>query len=175
MAGSVDFSTHGLVYKQLLKALQKKRPTQRKLPIIPDMLEWFFGHVKFAWGDHRFQMVWSALMLGFMFLLRGSEIRNLKWCDMSICEEQNTPYLMICIQKSKTDQEGKGVFRSLFRNGETLCPFDSWESYLEKIPGGKQIADGYVSPRNILGVLRATIKWLASSLGLNAEFSHFVP
>ena len=127
MAGSVDFSASGLRYKQLLKAIQKKRPIARKLPLSPDMLTWFGERMRPSWCEGKFRMIWAALILGFAFLLRGSEIRNLKWCDINVCLEEgqgDSPYLMICIQKSKTDQEGRGVFRSLFRNGSSLCPYE---------------------------------------------------
>ena len=109
VAGSTDFPPHGLRYKQLLKALQKKRPAHRKLPVIPDILSWFYRRLNFARGDKRFAMIRAALILGFAFSLRGSEIKNSKWCDVNFCVGKGHSYLMICIRKSKTDQEGHGA------------------------------------------------------------------
>ena len=170
MAGSVDFSSHGLRHKQLLQALQKKRPVQRKLPVSPDMLAWFHQYMSFAWDDERFAMIWDALILGFTFLLRGSEIKNLRWRDVSFCEGDGQSYLAICIQKSKTDQEGKGVIRSLFQNDTALCPYRSLEGYSIGLIKESKMPEAFVFPRNILAVVRSTIKWFASSLGLDADF-----
>ena len=107
-------------------------------------------------------MIRVALVLCFSLILRGAEIRNLKWRDANISLKGGNTYLAICIQKSKTDQEDRGVFRSLFRNGTVLRPFDNWETYETEITPVKSDGQSVICPMDILDVVRATIKWIAS-------------
>ena len=113
MAGSIDFSVHGLRYKQLLKSSQKTKPAQRKLPISPEMLFWFYDRVSFDWCDRRFEIIWDALILGFTFLLRGSEIKNLRHRDLNLCVGNGNSFLTMCIRKVKLTRRAK-VFSGAF-------------------------------------------------------------
>ena len=59
-------------------------------------------------------------MVGFMFLLRASELEALQVRDITFGEYDGTRYVRIFIRKSKTGQEEFGVFRSL--NGtKNIC------------------------------------------------------
>ena len=150
MAGAVDFTMQGVRYKQLLKSLVKKSPVLRKLPLSPEMLLWFHQRLEASWLDRRFMAAWAALVLGFNFLLRGAEIKAIKWEDLKIYDPDKNPYLTLCIQFSKTDQAGMGVFRSLYGNGTPLCPVECWKRYEILVDQKKKKESGVVFPKIIL-------------------------
>ena len=76
-------------------------------------------------SDHRFDRLWTATLVGFMFLLRASELEALEVKDVTFGEYDGTRYVRIFIRKSKTDQGEFGVFRSLNEKNKTLRPLRS--------------------------------------------------
>ena len=146
-----------------------ERPSLRKLPISRKALFWPHGRAEFAFPDRRFKMIRAALILGFAFLLMAR--RDFGILNGSIYKSigNGNPY-RICIQKSKTGQEGRGVFRSLFRNGASLCHRDNCENYAQEIVFANRDSHPFVFRRNIIYAERATIKRIAGALGLNAVY-----
>ena len=169
MAGRGDFATLGNRYRQLLKALGKQVPIARKLPISPEMFHWFKDHAMGDQPSNLLMQLWTAMVLGFCFLLRGAEIANLRWCDVTILTEEGQKYLLLCIRRSKTDVEGKGTFRSLFGNKSVICPLSTWESFLgtQRVPKNKK---SYIFDSGMINRIRSVIKWIASSMGLCPKF-----
>ena len=147
MAGAQDFTVQGERYKHLLNALTKESPVSRNLPLSPDILAWFHQKFKSSWLERRFQTVWAALVMGFNFLLRGSEIINTKRDDVNLSEDDTLPYISLCIQFSKTDQAGVGVFRSLYANRSFICPFSCWGNIPFCVNSGECVVGIALSPR----------------------------
>ena len=84
-----DFSIRGMRYKQLFKALARRRPTQTKMPVSPEMLRWVHDTLRTdtpilfeTW------LTWLALLYGFLFLLRGSEIMTLRRNDCYVSQDE---------------------------------------------------------------------------------------
>ena len=102
--------------------------------------------------------------------MRGSEISNIKWEDVKLYEEDTFPYISLCIQFSKTDQAGVGVFRSLYANHSFLCPFSCWERYTVLCDFRGMCGRNRAFPASIIKMVRATIKWIVEALGLESSF-----
>ena len=62
-----------------------------------------------------------------------------------------------------------GVFSSVFENGCSVFPCDNWNWLTNQVScvGDKQ---HFLFPRNILVSVRATIKWMVSSTGLDPAY-----
>ena len=67
----------------------------------------FYRRMECDCPERRFEMVRTALLLGFTALLRGGGVGNLQRGDTHARLEDETPYVTIYIRISKTDQEGK--------------------------------------------------------------------
>ena len=168
MAGYGDFAPMGVRYKQLLSAISKDVPTARKFPFGPEMFMWLRNQVMHMHATSDIIEAWAALIIGFNFLLRGAEVMNLRWQDLSILRDDDDDYLLLCIRRSKTDTKGMGVFRSLFANWSALCPVRVWKSYCALYPG--HVSIDFVFNRVVLHRMRTLIKWTASGLGMDPRF-----
>ena len=94
----------------------------------------------------------------------------MRWGDITAYADEENPYSSLFIQFSKTDQSGMGVVRSLYGGDTVMCPFARWKRYAiwEK---GRQMHAWKSAPKNILGAIRSTIKWIAISLGFEPSYS----
>ena len=75
--------------------------------------------------------LFTACILGFFYLLRISELENLKWGDMSVGIKDGKRYLSIKIKQSKTDVFRDGVVRSLVEVDSVLCPVKTFLEWKE--------------------------------------------
>jgi site-specific recombinase XerC len=69
----------------------------------------------------------AILVLGFASGMRASELSSLSLSDVAFAEAG----LVISIQKSKTDQEGKGRAFGLFRAERAPCPVETLRAWLQ--------------------------------------------
>ena len=163
MAGYGDFSPLGVRYKQLLNALNKGVAVARKFPFGPEMFIWLRGRMLHTNLTHDIIDVWTALVIGFNFLLRGSEVMNLRRQDFSIPREEDGDYLWICVRRSNTDRNGVGVFRSLFANRGIMCPVRAWMSFCAL--NANQISNGFVFRNVVLHRMRSFTKMDCNRVG----------
>ena len=126
--------------------------------------------MKFACEVRLFEMIWGALISEFTFLLSGAEIRNLKRFDLNICIEGGTLIWRFVSRGVRLTRRVDGVFRTLFRNGTALCPCYNWEAFSSEIIQTKHETHSFTFARNILDLVRTTIIWIASSLGIDAGY-----
>lgn len=143
-------------------------------------------------------LLWSALCVGFFFLLRASEYldtgyvdyeRGLRGCDVRL-QEKGEPCplgrisfadeVVITIRGSKTDVYNRGESRNRFCSGTELCPVKTTQGLFKHFPqrysGGSEAldllfrtGDGKVVPR---AAITALIEKAAKSLGvLDGDFS----
>ena len=164
--GRSDFTTAGVRYKLLLKSLSKKMPGVQKLPYNMDLLDWVYQNlVRKSPLTPRIKETWAGLTLGFFFLLRASEIRQLRQKDIEVGLENGRRKLTIFIYQSKTDQSQRGCFRTLVETGNAVCPVRSMIGYLNSFDwnceSDEKLFDDYIEKR-----LRTIIKWSAASNGL---------
>lgn len=68
-----------------------------RLPITPSLLRRFFSHLDLSYYDHS--ILWTACLLSFFGLLRGSELLALRPCDLVRHPHTYT----VTIHKSKCD------------------------------------------------------------------------
>ena len=116
VSGKNDFTDVGLVGGISLKGLAaRNKNVNRRLPFNTELLD--FSRHKLNVGERRkggeCDRVWIATLVGFMFLLRASEMADFSVTDMTFGEYAGKRYVRISIRKSITDQEEIGAFRSL--------------------------------------------------------------
>ena len=109
VSGKNDFARVGARWKFLIKGLSTAdKSVNRRLPYNTELLE--FGRQKLLIDsperDHRFGRVWIATLVGFMFLLRASELEALHVRDVTFGEYDGTRYVRISIRKSKNGSGG---------------------------------------------------------------------
>ena len=167
--GRQDFTTAGVRYKMLLKSLTKKQPSVQKLPFNVDLVQWLWGkiHTLGQWTT-KVQEMWAGLNLGFFFLLRASEIKQVRQKDIEISVENGQRKLTLFIYKSKTDQSQRGCFRTLVGNNTELCPARAMVRYLGSFDwdceSDEKVFSGDVELR-----IRSMIKRIATPNGLEAK------
>ena len=113
--------------KATLDGMQRllARPTVKKTPITPDMLEDMVKDAKES-GSLSDLRLTTACLLAYAGFLRFSELVNIRPCDITIQTEKMT----LRIPHSKTDQLRKGDELVIARTGNSTCPVAMLESYL---------------------------------------------
>ncbi len=73
----------------------------------------------------------ALLLMGFAGAFRRSELVNLMVNDVTIRRETGGDVMSIQIQRSKTDQEGEGLYKTIEAlSNPTLCPVTAWRAWL---------------------------------------------
>ena len=113
--------------KATLDGMQRllARPTVKKTPITPDMLEDMVKDVKES-GSLSDLRLTTACLLAYAGFLRFNELVNIRPCDITIQTEKMT----LCIPHNKTDQLRKGDELVIARIDNSTCPVAMLESYL---------------------------------------------
>jgi integrase len=119
-----------VMVREMRKALSKVTPTpgEGRKPLLPSHLRKIAEILSASREDTRdFTMV-VLMVFGF---LRRSEVVNLKFADVKQVCKDGSRGLSIHIQRSKTDQEGKGavVFVAALPNDYLICPVRWFELY----------------------------------------------
>ena len=99
------------------------RPTVKKTPITPDMLEDMVKDAKES-GSLSDLRLTTACLLAYAGFLRFNELVNIRPCDITIQTEKMT----LRIPHSKTDQLRKGDELVIARTGNSTCPVAMLES-----------------------------------------------
>ena len=167
MAGRPDLETSSHRIRALIRALKRRNLTKRRAPFTVDMLD----RVEEAFLTPRQEGVrslyetgiWAALTAGFYYLLRISEIQDLTEQDVEVLTEDGEPKLRIWVKRSKTDQRGEGLSRTLAANRSPSCPVVAMSQHLVNMnwePEGER----YIFPPNLREKLGNVIKWAAHNL-----------
>ena len=75
--GKCDFSVGAPRYKLVLKTLPRRVKINRKYPLPVELLHFLRENLAPRRGKMNHCVIWSAILLGFSFLLRGSELADL--------------------------------------------------------------------------------------------------
>ena len=135
--GNVDFTLQAHRAKAMMKGLKKREGVVRKHPFNTDLLRWMQSELVAKSGDRNgsrgsmYMELFAACVLGFFYLLRISELGNLKWEDISIDTKEGKRFLTIKIKQSKTDVFRDGIIRSLVEVDSVLCPVKTFMEWKE--------------------------------------------
>ena len=107
----------------LLKGLSiPNKNVNRRLPFNTKLLEYSRHRcgIDDIGSEKRPDRAWAATLIGFMSLLRASELAALAVKDVTFGEHEGTRYVRIFIRKSKTDQGEFGAFRTMGEPGKNF-------------------------------------------------------
>ena len=129
--GRADFSAPGVRYKPPRKSLTKRLPISQKLPYNVDLMTWEHGNFFLKGRNPRkIKEIWAGFDLGVFYLLRASEITQMRQKEVEIGVEKRKKKSGIPIYRSQTDPGRLGRFRTLVKTGPSICPVRSVILYL---------------------------------------------
>ena len=167
LSGYPDFSKRAGRYKQVLKSIARKLVVKRNYPFNLELLQ--ITNQKLGEPDSRTteqNAILAALLVGFFFLIRVSEIENLRACDAKIEKQEDGWYLESFLTGSKTDQYNQGDRKRLKEVGGDLCPIKATMGLTNEMGyGPKSIVELF--PANIRSELTTVMKTVASENGVN--------
>ena len=112
--GKGDFESKTYRSHALIEASKRKNETKQQLPVNPELLRWGKARMpNYDEANWKAKESWAAIVIGFMFALRIIEVEGLEDRDVSFQEMGGARSATIVIRGSKTDQQKKGVRRTL--------------------------------------------------------------
>ena len=130
--GKCDFTLCEARVKTLLKGAGKRESPNAKRPFNVELLTWMQKRVK---DDPNASVERNTLLtsavLGFFYLLRVSEIAQVRRSDITIGETPKGKRMILVIRQSKTEQAGAGITRALVEKKSNLRPVRFMESFLK--------------------------------------------
>ena len=166
VSGYQDFTKVGQRYQIILKSFRRNRPSEKKYPASTDLLKYIYEcHVNVDQQRVIDLELWSSLTLGFFFLLRSSEIRNIRHMDVMLGLDNNRPFITLFIQQSKTDQQRRGTFRTLYGVDSILFPAKAAVKFIAS-KRGKYKDDDKLFPEVSIGRIRDHLRLAAHAFGL---------
>ena len=106
--------------------------------------------------------------IGFFFLLRASEIKQLRQKDVEVGLGNGRRKLTIFIYQSKTDQSQSGCFRTLVETGNIVCPVKAMIGFLNSFDWNCE-SDEKLFGEDIEKKVRTIIKRSATPNGLASK------
>ena len=169
--GDFEGKTHRI--HALINAVKRKGETKQQLPASPEILRW--GEARMAnYEGERWKAteLRAAIIAGFHFALRISEIEGFDDRDVSFQEIDGEHCVTIVIRGSKTDQQRVDARRTLAATHCDSCPvltMATWLGAQEWRPNGGE----FIFSRRIANRISHTLNELAMAKGLDA--SRFSP
>ena len=123
--GHDDLSLRAHRVRMVLKAIKLRSKTCKKVPFNTDLLRWLHKHLEISGAGKsslHIVSVWTGMLLALFFCFRISELLNLTPADIKFRDDAEGLILSAIIRGSKTDQEKRGVTRSLRATSDVLCP-----------------------------------------------------
>lgn len=123
--GKGDFTVMGTRIKALLSGISKREIPSAKKPfnieLIEDMKNRLTEQAKET--SEEMHTLFASAVVGFFFLLRVSEISQIRKADITFESTLRGERMILAIRKSKTDQAGMGVTRALIETNQksALC------------------------------------------------------
>ena len=152
----------------MLTAIERKQHSESKLPLPSVIIEWIYENVGVGSSTATVQKVWNGLVVGFCFLLRGSEMARIRRNDVKLGKDKKVEYLAIFIASSKTDQREVGVSRSLYQSDSVLRPAKNMQKWYEQ-SNLEPDSDTPLFGHATLEKLRIAIKWAAMANNLPTD------
>ena len=169
ICGKADFTKSGNRFKRLLRAIKLKTVPKEKTPPPSELVQELAELSKEPTGGEMSEQSIVAIVAMFSFLLRGSEMANLRRCDVRFGKDKTAPFVTIFIARPKTDQTGKGVYRSLVASGQQVCVATEllrWEEENRWKPDSK----ARVFRNNIPLTVSRTLERISALKGLPTKF-----
>ena len=129
--GKSDFTACGTRVKTLLRGIDKREAPNAKRPFNLELLEWMMRDARESLagpGTDEKETIFAAAVLGFYFLLRVSEIAQVRRSDITVESTGKGRRIILVIRRSKTDQAGQGVTRALLETKTEICPVATMEN-----------------------------------------------
>jgi integrase len=120
--------TDSYLVKNILEGAKRRLsvPIKKKKPITPDLLSKMYDNM-FCIKKLYTQRTLNACLLAYSRFLRVSELLNIQSCDILFYQN----HMSVFIQKRKIDIYRDGDTIVIARTGNTLCPVQNIEIYLE--------------------------------------------
>jgi integrase len=176
----LEFAPRVRVATKALKRVQGEK--EKKIPVTIGMLNWLADNLHLGQDgtprDHDEVRVWIAIVLGYFFLLRVSELLELRQEDVQArrgdewCTDwQRADSVTVLIRGSKTDQYNLGCLRSQHRVGGTLCPVGVMKMWGSLAHGDEPIFDaqGPHAKRDGRTRIQNWLRVAAAAVGLPAH------
>ena len=137
VSGRADFSSGGGSFKQVMKSLRRKRKVNRKRPVTYDMLQWLYRDFWLSGPTSGARCgIMCAVLLGFFFLLRISEIEQCTWDNVTLGEDRDNDDIAALVPpKCKTDQ---------FNDGDA----EAWKTLANSLFHVEMVMKWLLMPRN---------------------------
>ena len=130
----------------VLKGIARSQPLNRRnrLPITSElMLQLQAVWARWTSQEYRARMLWAACCLAYFGFMRSGEFTlstsmahpPILSSDFSVDSHSNPSVCRIFLRRSKTDQEGRGVFIYLGKTDSPLCPVTALTNYMAVRPG----------------------------------------
>jgi hypothetical protein len=175
----LEFAPRVKVASRALGRVQGEK--DKKIPSTSSMLEWLGSNLKLGQfgspqvpGEMR---VWTAIVLGFFFLLRVSELLEVRFEDVQprrgeewCADWARADAATILIRGSKTDQFNLGCLRTQHRVGGVLCPVGVMRLWASLSPADETVLNlqGPHAHRDGRLAIQAWLKAAATATGLPA-------
>ena len=133
--GKGDCTMYATRVKTLLKGIDKRAAPNAKWPFSLELSERMREDVetnKIGAAVDEKETIFVTALLGFLSLLRVSELAQVRRSDITIGETEMERRIILVIRRSKTDQSGQGVTRALLGPHTKLCPVAPVQSFLER-------------------------------------------
>ena len=151
ISGNVDFSIQAHRAKAMTKGLKKREGVQRKHPFSADLLRLMQTELVRKGGERSggrgsmYTEMFTACGVGFLFLLRISELESLRWEDVCVGSRGGERFPTLRIKKPKKDVSRGGIARSLIDVDSCLFPvkaFLAWAETSRDSPNGEITVSG---------------------------------
>ena len=164
--GKGDFLIVGARVKALIKGVEKRERPNSKRPFNIELLEKMLAEVEMEERKNfEHDQLYVAAVIGFFFLLRVSEIGEIRGGDIRLEETSKGGRIVLLIRQSKTDQAGYGITRALMETGEKICPVREMRRWLEKLTTGERPMFGAGLRLRLEGKMKA----VAAANGVNPQ------
>ena len=163
-----DFSVGASRYKLVLKKLARRVKISRTYPLTVEMLHFARENLNGRKGNTTHWVIWRAVLLGFPFLLRGSELADVRPNDARPNSDANGVYMTLFVKGSKADVKAQGVFRSLYATNSDFCAVRNLERFAKISRQQKVDENDSLFPNGIYH-LRIAIKWAATAFALDEK------
>ena len=139
ISGYPDFSVGGGRFRHVLKGLRREHKVKRKLPVTFEILDWIYHEYWQGDASTLRTEVMAAILIGFFFLLRISEVEQLTWGHVTLSTDvEDEQTITVEIAKSKTDQYNDGDVKVLKSMNHHLCPVRMFANWIRVGRGSKE-------------------------------------
>ena len=167
--GRGDFDHKDRRIQALIDAVKRKGNTRHKVPAGPDLQRW--GKRKMtSLGGAKWEAVelWVAILDGFHFSLRISELEGLEDRDISPDKVGGANRVTVLIRGSKTDQQQVGSRRTLVATDCDMCHVNTMAEWMGAKGWRPHSGESFFSKSNGDRINR-TLKEIATGNGIDAS------